>query len=139
MQGQGGRSARRRAVPRAVSSRPVRAVLLPLLLFAACARSDERWVAALADPDPFERALAAFALCEQAPARAPAALDVLLETIDRSELGLEPIAAQHLKRVALTVPDTLRARLDADPVMTRERRRALVEALEEAARRRRER
>jgi hypothetical protein len=112
---------------------------LPLLLFAACARSDERWVAALADPDPFERALAAFALCEQAPARAPAALDVLLETIDRSELGLEPIAAQHLKRVALTVPDTLRARLDADPFMTRERRRALVEALEEAARRRRER
>jgi hypothetical protein len=107
----------------------VRALVPLLALTVACARSDDRWVEALADPDPFERALAALALCEQAPERAPLALDVLLETVDRSELGLGAVAARSLEIPARIAPNQLRKRLSTDPFMTTERRRALQAAL----------
>jgi hypothetical protein len=108
-----------------------------LVLTAACARSDERWIEALDDPDPFERALAAFALCEQAPERAPLTLGVLLETVDRSELELGAHAARHLELLARSIPDSLRARLAANPLMTEARRRAIEDALRGAGRGRR--
>lgn len=106
----------------------VAAVLLALA-GSSCARGDERWVLDLADRDPFVRALAAIALCEQAPARSSLALPVLLETIDRAELGLEPVAAAQLERIGPRVVDELLSHLVREEFMTSDRRRAVIAAL----------
>jgi HEAT repeat protein len=100
-----------------------------LLVLAACAKRDEAWLAELSDPDPFVRALAAIALCEQSPERASSAVPVLLDTIDRSELRLRPKAAAALARVGGHVVDALVRSLVRDELMTAERREAVLAAL----------
>ncbi len=95
----------------------------------SCARSDEQWIDDLAHPDPFVRALSAIALAEQAPARASLALPVLLETVDRAELGLQRVSALELERIAPGVVDELLEHLARDEFMTTDRRAAVIEAL----------
>ena len=106
-------------------------VLLVVLgaLVAGCAKSDERWLAELADPDPFVRAMAALALCEQAPERASAAVPVLLETVDRAELGMQSQARAALVHIGPRAGEILRASLAADEFMTVDRRQAIEAAL----------
>lgn len=67
-----------------------------LALCVSCGKSDEAWRADLQDPDPFVAGLAAIGLTLQNPGAADAAIPVLLETVDRSEVGLEREAAQAL-------------------------------------------
>jgi hypothetical protein len=107
------------------------AVLL-LALAPACARSEARWAADLGSSDPFERALAAFALAEIDPRRGPELTAVLLETVDRSELRLGEPARRALRHVAPYATEDLATRLMTDPFPTRERRAALEQALVEA-------
>ena len=115
---------------------PVRLLVLVLAALApACARSDARWIEDLGHPDPFVRALAAFAVCEQAPQHARLALPALLETVDRSELELQGLAAAQLARVAPALPGELVQALLDDPFATVERREALHAALAAAGER----
>jgi hypothetical protein len=104
------------------------------VLAAGCARSDEAWVGELDSADPFARAVAALALSEQAPQRAGVAVGVLLETVDRSDLGLEDEAARALARVAPGAAEELVTALLRDEFMTRERRAAVLGALVAAGR-----
>jgi hypothetical protein len=105
------------------------ALLLLALLAGACARSDEQWLADLDSADPFERALAAMALCERSPEHAARAVPVLLETVDRSDVGLEREAAQALVRAAPRAAEALVASLFSDEFMTADRRSAALAAL----------
>jgi len=107
-------------------------VVLVALLGAACARSAEAWLADLDHPDPFVRALAALALSEQGGEHAAAALPVLLETVDRTELGLEPQASAALAHIAPRVAEGLIESLLTDEFMTSERRVAVLRALEQS-------
>lgn len=103
-----------------------------LLLLAACAKSDERFGEELADRDPFVRALAAIALVEQAPGRPELrvrALPILLETVDRSELGLGAPAAAALARAGGVLAPALLEILARGEFMTLERRAAVLDAL----------
>jgi hypothetical protein len=104
------------------------AVVLALAA-AACARTDEQWLAQLDSADPFVRAVAAMALCEQAPQHAARAVPVLLETVDRSDVGLEHAAAVALVRIAPRAPELLVASLLGDEFMTTDRRSAALAAL----------
>lgn len=95
----------------------------------ACAKSDEDWLAELGDRDPFVRAMAAIALCEQAPERARPALPVLLETVDRVEVGLGPVAARGLAKIGPWAGPDLVANLVGGEFLTLERKDALANAL----------
>ena len=106
------------------------AVALVVALVAwSCARSDEQWLADLESADPFVRAVAAMALCEQAPEHAARAVPVLLETVDRSDVGLERQAARQLARIAPHAAEQLVASLVGDEFMTSDRRSAALAAL----------
>jgi HEAT repeat protein len=109
-------------------ARLVGATLLALAS-AGCARSAERWGADLDSDDPFVRALAAIALCEVAPERGPRILPVLLETVDRTDLELQPQARAALARVAPHCLENLVRELIANEFMTLDRRAAVVGAL----------
>jgi len=100
-----------------------------LLVAPGCTRSDASWVADLSHPDPFARALAAFALSKQAPERAPTVVPVLLETVDRSELALGDAATLALVEIAPHAIDELLHNLVADEFMTTDRRQAIMTAL----------
>lgn len=102
------------------------------LAASACARSDEQWLADLDSADPFARAVAAMALCDQAPEHAALAVPVLLETVDRSDVGLEREAAQALTRIAPRAAEALVASLIGDEFMTTDRRAAALGALSAA-------
>jgi hypothetical protein len=105
------------------------AVLLLALVAGGCARSNEQWLADLESADPFVRAVAAMALCEQAPEHAARAVPVLLETVDRSDVGLERQAARQLARIAPHAAEQLVASLLGDEFMTSDRRSAALAAL----------
>lgn len=108
------------------------ALLMLLALLVGCSRSEQRWRRSLADPDPFERALAALALVRIAPQRAVDALPVLLETTDRTELELGEAAQSALVRLAPFAPEALITAWLGDPLATEARRRALTTALRAA-------
>ena len=87
-------------------------------MLVGCGRSERAWREDLRAADPFVRALGAFGLAADAPGRADAAVPVLLETVDRVELGLAPVVHQALLD-----------ELFADEFMTNDRRQAVVSAL----------
>lgn len=105
------------------------AALLLGLVGSSCARSDAAWIADLDDPDPFVRGLSAIGLAVQSPERARPAVPVLLETIDRSELGLGPAAAAALEGIGPHAVEALLENLVRDELMTTERRQAVLGAL----------
>jgi len=94
-----------------------------------CGRSERAWREDLRAADPFVRALGAFGLAADAPGRADAAVPVLLETVDRVELGLAPEARRVLEGLAPVVHQALLDELFADEFMTNDRRQAVVSAL----------
>jgi hypothetical protein len=100
-----------------------------LLVLVGCARSERAWQEDLRAADPFVRALGAFGLAADAPGRADAAVPVLLETVDRVELGLAPEARRVLVGLAPVVHEALLDELFADEFMTSDRRQAVVSAL----------
>ncbi len=100
-----------------------------LAILAACARDDGDWIADLDSPDPHTRGLAAIALALQSPEASAPALPVLLDTIDRSDAGLEREAAHALVLVGGHHVDALIDELLGDPLMTEHRRGALMNAL----------
>ena len=99
------------------------------LALTACGRDADTWRAELEDPDPFVRSLAALGLGLEHPAAGADALPVLLETVDRAELGLQGPAREVLRRVAPAVAPQLLDELVEDEFMTAERRAAVCEAL----------
>lgn len=103
--------------------------ILLLALAAGCARSQARWAEDLGSADPFERALAALALAQEAPERGAELAPVLLETVDRSALELQEPARRALERVAPFATEALVTALVVDPFLTLERRAALERAL----------
>jgi hypothetical protein len=115
-----------------------RLAALAVTVFGACARAETAWRRDLRHPDPFSRALAACALSARWPERACDAADVLLETVDRTELGLQATAARQLQRLGAPCAPLLVERWAADPFMTLERSAALHGALRAAGPRARE-
>lgn len=109
-----------------------RLAALALSVAGACARSEPAWRGDLGHPDPFARALAACALSARWPERACDAVDVLLETVDRTELGLQATAARQLQRLGAPCASLLVERWAANPFMTLERSAALRSALQAA-------
>jgi hypothetical protein len=103
--------------------------LLALGLLAACARDDRDWIADLDSPDPHTRGLAAIALALESPGASDPALRVLLDTIDRSDAGLEREAAHALVLAGGHHVDALIDELVRDPLMTEDRRGAIMNAL----------
>lgn len=104
------------------------AALLALAL-SGCGKSDATYLAELEHRDPFRRTLAALALARQAPRHAAEAVPVLLEGVDRVELGLEAEVRAALRALApLAAEDLVRA-LVLDPFMTVDRRAAIRAAL----------
>jgi HEAT repeat protein len=94
----------------------------------ACTRTDQQWRGDLGDRDPFVSGLAAIGLSFQAPREAGAAVPVLLQTIDREDVGLGDAAARALVHAgAHHVPLLLDELLKYDP--STERRNALKRAL----------
>lgn len=122
-------------MPRLPETRPgpaagARGLALALGLTAlACARGEEAWRAELDDPDPFVRGLAAIGLAHEAPRAAGAALPVLVQALERVDVGLEPAAARALAHVAPFHVPALLERLVADETLTLPSRRALQAAL----------
>ena len=110
-------------------SRGTHLLLAVLLVATGCARSEEAWIADLEDPDPFVRALGAIALSEEAPERGAVAVDVLLETIDRVDLGLQVQASRQLGRVAPYAAEELILAHFGYEFMTGDRRLAILAAL----------
>jgi HEAT repeat protein len=104
-------------------------ILVVLSVSGACAKSDARFTEELSDRDPFVRAMAAIALVEQAPERSQRALPILLETVDRSELRLQPQASAALAKAGARLVPELLASLARDEFMTLERRAAVQSAL----------
>ena len=98
-------------------------------MLVGCGRSERAWREDLRAADPFVRALGAFGLAADAPGRADAAVPVLLETVDRVELGLAPEARRVLEGLAPVVHQALLDELFADEFMTNDRRQAVVSAL----------
>jgi HEAT repeat protein len=109
--------------------RPSAVALAVALVAGGCARSEEQWLADLDSADPFVRAVAAMALCDVAPEHAARAVPVLLETVDRSDVGLERQAARQLARIAPRAAEPLIASLLGDEFMTSDRRSAALAAL----------
>lgn len=115
----------------AVRLRSATWVLLALAA-SACAKSDEDWRADLGSKDPYVRGLAAIGLGLQSPRAAAPALPILFETIDRSQTRLEAEAAHVL---VLIGPEHIEALLDelvTNPLMTDQRRGAILNALANA-------
>jgi HEAT repeat protein len=98
-------------------------------LLAACAKREPDWAEDLQSPDPYVRALASIGWALQAPRTAAPALPVLLETIDRSELGLERHAAAALQGAGSFHVDALLQALTSDAFLTEDRRGAILNAL----------
>ncbi len=120
----------RLAMPRRATLRSSTVATLLLCLGAgACAKTDAEWVAQLADPDPFARALAVIALAEQAPELADTALEVALETVDRAELGLAIPAAIALAKFAPHAADSLVDMFVEDELKTLHWKQAVLGAL----------
>src|SRR5262245_9787706 len=114
---------------RRCASSSVVAALVLALIGGGCARSEEQWLADLGAADPFVRAVAAMALCEANPQHAARAVPVLLETVDRSDVGLESQAARELARIAPHAAEQLVGSLLGDEFMTSDRRSAALAAL----------
>lgn len=104
-------------------------LLLGCQLMGACAQSDAAWVADLQDPDAYVRGIASIGLGLQSPQAAGPALPVLLETVDRSEVGLEREAAAVLSHVGAFHVDALLHHLTSDGFLTEDRRGAILNAL----------
>jgi len=119
-----------RQTKRAVG-RSLRASVLALscLLLHGCARSDLAWTVDLTSPDPYVRSLASIGLGLQAPQDAAPAIPVLLETVDRSELGLQRPAAKLVSSLGAAHTDQLLEILVAEEFMTEDRRGAILNAL----------
>ena len=100
-----------------------------LLLALACARAPEAWQRDLASPDPFVRGLAAIGLSVDAPGHVEVFLPELLAAIDRPDVGLERAAAAALVRVGGAGAGAFVDELRADPLMSADRRGALMNAI----------
>ena len=105
------------------------ALALACLVFHGCTRSEHSWTADLTDPDPYVRSLASIGLELQAPRDAAPAIPVLLETIDRSELGLQRPAAELINYLGVAHTDQLLQILATEEFMTEDRRGAILNAL----------
>ena len=125
----GSHSLEQRAVSRHASGRVLGLALAAPLFLAACAKSDADWAADLASPDPYVRGLASIGWAVQSPRTSGPALDVLLETIDRSEVGLERPAAAALQVAGPHHVDALLAALTGPTFLTDDRRGAILNAL----------
>ena len=97
--------------------------------FAGCAKGETEWTADLSSPDPYVRGLASIGWAVQSPRTAAPALDTLLETIDRSEVGLERAAAAALQVAGPHHIEALLAALTGDAFLTQDRRGAILNAL----------
>jgi|GEM_PF-2338772 len=108
------------------------ALFLLVLLLTGCARTDDEWRRDLASEDPFVRALGAIGLGVEAPREAGAAVPELLLTIDRPDLGLEREAAWVLVHVGPHHVPLLLEELVTNPLMSDDRRGAILNALQAA-------
>ena len=98
-------------------------------VFAGCAKGEAEWAADLGSPDPYVRGLASIGWAVQSPRTADPALDVLLETIDRSEVGLERAAAAALQVAGPHHVEALLTALTGEAFLTEDRRGAILNAL----------
>jgi HEAT repeat protein len=89
-----------------------------VLLCTSCGKSNGQWEVELGSPDPFVRGFAAIGLGLQAPAAASRAVPVLLQTIDRSDVGLEREAAQVLFMIGPFHIEALLQAMVNDPLMS---------------------
>ncbi|MFT7668039.1 MAG: hypothetical protein ACI8X5_000725 [Planctomycetota bacterium] len=103
--------------------------LILLLLCGGCAKSSARWESELQSGDAFVRGMAAIGLGLSDPEGARAAVPILLETIDRSDVGLEPQAAEVLFIVGRYHVDVLLLNLVLNELMSSDRRGAIKNAL----------
>ena len=107
----------------------LRCALAALAACGGCAKGEVEWAADLSSPDPYVRGLAAIGWAVQSPRTAAPALDTLLETIDRSEVGLERAAAAALQVAGPHHVEALLAALTGEAFLTEDRRGAILNAL----------
>ena len=111
------------------TSRTAPFVFAASLLAAACAKSDDRWLEELADPDPFVRGTAAIALTEQAPHRADPAVDVLIQSLDGPEDPVRAHAGPALVKAAPWTAGRLLRHLVEEGALSEDARAAILDAL----------